>query len=367
MVTFELFKENSKFNDKEVYVLANSEEDIIQIGDAFSTVGVTCRLYNDMEEQDLSGKKTMLLVDDKLLERMKNDGALEKNDHYVFSFSRTEDMNDTKGREGHISLPIEENDIEQILNVCHQKSHYDGVIEKMDQHNMALEKVSSLGRFTGSLVHDLNNYNTICMTAFDGLKLVNRKKYQDEKIDFLVSKGLKGCKMINSISTKYRKFMFVTDNSEKQFFNLNKLVNESFDYLEKDLNQYGITFKIEVPNTMQVLCNESSFIQVLVNLVSNAIYEIKNQESPWVSIKARSKKSGVFLYVIDSGKGISQEIQDKIFDPLFSTKTKNDGTGFGLSFCKRELENMGMNIRYVDHENTAFAVEIPSSIIKFTI
>lgn len=354
------------FNSKEVYLFSRNEDDIINIGGTFSSAGMICNLF-DVTASINESEMSMLLIHNDLFEKIEYE-VYEKRIrpyHFVFSYSENDDSKDEYMSAGHITLPLNIEDINQMLSVCEQKTHYEDIITDLDEKKHALEKISSLGRFTGSLIHDLNNYNTICMTAFDGLKLVNKRKLQDEKVDFLVSKGIKGCKMINSISLKYRRFMFVNENAEQQYGSLKFMVNEAFSFLEKDLNQHGITYKVEVPKSLDVLCFDTSFIQVLVNIISNSIYEIKDQNGGWISIKSRSKKSGIFLYIIDSGTGIAEEVRAKIFDPLFSTKVKSDGTGFGLNFCKQELKTMGMNIRYVDNKNTTFAIEIPSSKINF--
>ena len=68
--------------------------------------------------------------------------------------------------------------------------------------------------------------------------------------------------------------------------------------------------------------------------------------------------------MIDSGPGIPEDIQKRIFDPLFTTKSKSDGTGFGLNFCMQELKSMELKLSYVENKNTAFAIEIPASKVK---
>ncbi len=70
------------------------------------------------------------------------------------------------------------------------------------------------------------------------------------------------------------------------------------------------------------------------------------------------------LIVVDSGTGIPVELRDKIFDPLFSTKPGDEGSGFGLSFCQKEAHKMGMKLKYLNAKNTAFGIEIPHDKYK---
>lgn len=364
MVSFGNLSEELNFNSKEVYLLSQNEEDISSIGESLSKAGIL--LFNfDPDNIDQQDQRSMLLVQGDMFANLDSETYDQKikSNHFVFSYADS-DVEIAHRVEGHITLPLKQEDLGYMIDFCHQKSFYETKLEELESKHLALQKVSGLGRFTGSLVHDLNNYNTICMTAFDGIKLVNKKKIQNEKVDFLVSKGLKGCKMINSLSLKYRRFMFVDDNAESEYFSLNKLVYEALEYTEKDLNQYSITYKSEVSKGLEILCSDTSFIQVLVNMISNSIFEIKDQQSPWISIKTRARKGMIVLYIVDSGNGIPKEIRTRIFDPLFTTKSKSEGTGFGLNFCLQELKKMGMKLEYVDNKNTAFAIEIPVEKIK---
>ncbi|MGZ3806787.1 MAG: sensor histidine kinase, partial [Bacteriovorax sp.] len=70
-------------------------------------------------------------------------------------------------------------------------------------------------------------------------------------------------------------------------------------------------------------------------------------------------KQNCEIRVIDSGKGVPLEIQDKLFSPFFTTKPVGDGTGLGLSICKKIIENHKGKI-YIDNKcpNTCFVVSI---------
>lgn len=386
MVVFNNTKKSERFNQNEIFILCKTPRYIESISESIGRAGLKCEKY-DLTGPQVFRQKTMLLIERKLatkieVEYFKND---IKPFHFIFSFSSDDDMSKSNNEkidhihveeilegdkigfldtDGHLNLPIEDNDLHAMIMLCTQKSYYEEIISDIEIKYKALEKISSLGQFTGSIIHDLNNYNTICMSALEGIKLLNKTEYNDEKLEFFSSRGLKGCKMINSISSKYRKFMFVSENSDKNYFSLNNLILEAMSFCEQDLNKYNITWKLEISKAMNIFCNEVSLIQIFINLISNSIYEIKEMDSPWISIKAKAKKHGIILYVIDCGKGIPREIQDKIFNPLFSTKKKSEGTGFGLSFCKEELLKMDIKLRYVESENTVFAIDIPTSLVQ---
>ncbi|MFN7709255.1 MAG: ATP-binding protein [Sphingobacteriia bacterium] len=99
--------------------------------------------------------------------------------------------------------------------------------------------------------------------------------------------------------------------------------------------------------------------QVWTNLLMNAVYALKNQGS--IRIAARLVGDVVELCFADTGPGIPQDLIDRVFDPMFTTKPKGEGTGLGLTIVKRIIENKhGGSIRVESHPgHTQFILTLP--------
>jgi signal transduction histidine kinase len=78
-----------------------------------------------------------------------------------------------------------------------------------------------------------------------------------------------------------------------------------------------------------------------------------------IIIRSKTTKENLELYFTDTGKGIPEEIIDKIWKPLFTTKAK--GMGFGLSICKRVVESHGgtISVKSKIGEGTTFIITLP--------
>ncbi|MFN8846301.1 MAG: sensor histidine kinase [Bdellovibrionales bacterium] len=106
-----------------------------------------------------------------------------------------------------------------------------------------------------------------------------------------------------------------------------------------------------------ILCDSIEIEQVLVNLINNGIDAASKTDEKWVYINIFDEKNELVIQIIDSGNGIPPEIEEKIFQPFFTTKAVGEGTGLGLSIVKGILDQHKAQIQLRrDIKNTCFEV-----------
>lgn len=105
--------------------------------------------------------------------------------------------------------------------------------------------------------------------------------------------------------------------------------------------------------------DQRSMARVFVNLVQNAIEAASGPVS--VSIGSRRTADEVVIEVVDDGPGVPAEVQDRLFDPYFTTKTA--GTGLGLAICRRLVEAHGGSIQLeaTAPGETRFVLRLPAA------
>jgi len=147
----------------------------------------------------------------------------------------------------------------------------------------------------------------------------------------------------------------------------NVLITELFEnisnLLQPSLNSKNVELQF-VLNTPELQIEIDAYLieQVLINLILNALEACKNTESPKITISAEKNIEGyTIIKVADNGKGISDEIADKIFIPFFSTK--KNGSGIGLSLCKQIilLHKGKIQINTVEDKGTVFSLVFNSN------
>ncbi|NJK84987.1 MAG: ATP-binding protein [Bacteroidales bacterium] len=108
-----------------------------------------------------------------------------------------------------------------------------------------------------------------------------------------------------------------------------------------------------------IFADKEQISRVFINLLTNAIQSIPEERQGKVSVLLDLTPKTVIIKVIDNGKGIPDELLEKLFVPNFTTKTS--GMGLGLAITKNIVENSGGTIRFETKYGvgTTFIVEFP--------
>lgn len=133
------------------------------------------------------------------------------------------------------------------------------------------------------------------------------------------------------------------------FTNLSRL-------MQPTLAQKNISLEINLKDQNLSLQADANLLdQALINLVVNAIEAVKDSIDPVITLSALMAPNGkVLIRVSDNGKGMSEEVQEKIFIPFFSTRKQ--GSGIGLSLCKQivMLHNGTIQVQSEEGQGTVF-------------
>lgn len=163
---------------------------------------------------------------------------------------------------------------------------------------------------------------------------------------------------------------------EENIFYINKIVSDLQDYTRPLSPVYhevnistlltsvisinfpkNIETTVAVPEKLVVKTDVAYLKRILSNLVNNAVQAMQNGGK--LEMKATQKENKLLISIKDTGVGIPNELKDKIFTPLFTTKSK--GQGLGLAVVKRLVNGLKGNISYqsIESKGTEFTVELP--------
>jgi signal transduction histidine kinase len=243
-------------------------------------------------------------------------------------------------------------------------THYAQEDRKLLQMQSArMEKLSVLGELMAGVLHELKNHLTIIIGYANLLEEIEDPAKQKEFWVKIVKASTDANRIMKNILT----FAASDSNTEHVNVDINKMVDNTLEMVQESLKMDQIKLvKVQDSNLPPVLGNASQLQQVIMNIVTNARYElVKSRDATNRSIMVTTAMRGGYIKirVKDNGGGIKPENMGKIFDPFFSTKPQGEGTGLGLSICYRIINHHGGEITLDSKlgEGTTFTISLPAS------
>ena len=200
-------------------------------------------------------------------------------------------------------------------------------------------RLAQMGEMLSMIAHQwrqpLNNLSVINQTLF--------LKYKRGKLDDNAMTNFKkdSDNQIQQMSTTIDDFRnFFKPDKEAKSISVSNILNNILDLTQPMLVKFNIKIYTDIKKDVFIDAHQNEFGQVILNIINNAkdaLVEnnIKNKE---IHIKLQETNEQVTISIEDNAGGIPEEILKKIFDPYFSTKSKN-GTGLGLYMSKLIIED----------------------------
>lgn len=140
---------------------------------------------------------------------------------------------------------------------------------------------------------------------------------------------------------------------EKDLVSISTLFNKIRILVSQEPGFNDIQFQVDIkPENLEVFADEKQLIQVLINLVKNALQSLHKHPNGIIKLTGKKNELGkTIIQVSDNGTGIPQDLIDKIFIPFFTTKDK--GNGIGLSLSKHIMKLHGGSIKFTSEPNTS--------------
>lgn len=203
------------------------------------------------------------------------------------------------------------------------------------------EIISVQGRFLGwkdsamEIVHEIKNILTPARLAAESA-IENVILDDSDRVISDMDKVLNSLGALERMSRSLRELSGMCVPSPVKL-DLFALAGDAVDFFTSQFE--NIRFSGE---HVDVICDRDLLQSALHNLIVNAIEAVADSLEGQVIIRVGKKNDRAFLECSDNGPGIDDSIRDRIFRPNFTTKEK--GTGFGLYFVKRVLDNHGYSI-----------------------
>ncbi|MBI4964098.1 MAG: PAS domain S-box protein [Desulfomonile tiedjei] len=220
------------------------------------------------------------------------------------------------------------------------------------------ERLSAMGKMALQLAHELNNPIYGIMNCLELVKGVVPPA--NEKRKFL-DLAYNECKRTSGLLIKMLKF-FRPDDEKKSPTDINKLIEETLLFYEKQLKNLNINVTTELsPDLPEFPAVENQLKQVFINMIINANTAMPSGGDLRVTSRFDRGRRRILVTIEDTGVGIPPENLERIFDAFFTTKNEVKGVGLGLSICYGFIKEHGGEIDVASEvgKGTVFTISLP--------
>lgn len=226
---------------------------------------------------------------------------------------------------------------QELRNTIEQYEHSQAELRQTQSELLQAAKLAMLGELSAGINHEINQpLSAIRTYAENSRRLLEREKYDVVKsnLDKIVNLNI----MVSDIIAKFKVFARKNTQHNVGHTSINDSIHSAFGIIHNKIIQHGVTLRLEdPPQPLVVKADPVQFEQVLINLLHNAIQALTLSPSPQISVTAHQHNNVAVIQVRDNGSGMTEEEQQHIFDPFYTTK--NDGLGLGLTISKRIVES----------------------------
>lgn len=273
---------------------------------------------------------------------------------------------------------------ESNIKLSRYASGLEEALDSLEEKNTALikaERMATLGVLVAGLAHEINNPTTFIRGNIQTLgkfwDIVSNKltgesteidngklEYILQEMPILLNDMMSGTDRIAKITGGLRVFARVDGAADKMdACTVKAIVDGAVAVVANRLSRSGVVFDKNIGECSEIVASVQQMIQVVVNLLLNALDAVENQSVKLISIRAYESEDMVFIEVMDNGCGIADNIQDKIFDPFFTTKSVDKGTGLGLSLSEGIVSVHGGDLKLIDSGSggSTFEITLPKT------
>ena len=242
--------------------------------------------------------------------------------------------------------------------------------KKFQEDLIRVDRLAEIGRTASGITHEINNPLAVIGEISGWIKVVvgDAKGLGQEDREELetafqhIIKQVKRCRHITHQLLSYVRDSEPTHSS----LDAHELLKQTVSFLNPELKFKDIEVVFDFMKGPFLLHSDKQMLeQVFVNLISNAIYAVKEKGGTegQIVLKTSRDESMLEIRISDNGVGISEENQKQMYDLFFTTKPSGKGTGLGLPICQNIVKKLGGGFSFETEigEGTTFIVKLPAS------
>ena len=222
-------------------------------------------------------------------------------------------------------------------------------------------KLAAVGEMTSGIAHELKTPLAGISTILSGVELA-KQLHQEIDMDATCSRVSLLVQRCSAIIEHMRNYSRRTEETHSQTQIINQLLKNTLLLVEPQLKRIGGKLELNLGHDLPFVAgNDIQLEQVFINLCNNACDAMEQSKERILTIQSMAEGDEVVVRVSDTGTGMRPEVQERVFESFFTTKSADKGTGLGMSISQNIIEQHKGQIRFNSElgRGTTFEIYLP--------
>ncbi|WP_265500029.1 sensor histidine kinase [Paracoccus beibuensis] len=232
-------------------------------------------------------------------------------------------------------------------------------LRRTQRHLVQSAKLAALGQMSATLSHELSQpLGAVRNFAANAMTYIDRQRVPEARDN--IARILTLADRMTEIGRTLRNFAR-KPNAQLSDVDLHEVLRDAQEVIAWRIGKQPVDLQVDLPpGPLIVRAGAVRLQQVIVNLLSNALDALDGRPDALIRVTAEAASDRIALIVSDNGPGIPAELEERIFDPFFSTKGVGSGLGLGLSISYNIIRDFGGELRLVRRSGGAgFRLDLP--------
>lgn len=246
-----------------------------------------------------------------------------------------------RDKKGDIQFVIE--DIRDITDVA-----------EMQERLKESEKMAALGRLISGLAHEINNPLAIISGYAQIASCVGLS--DEERLKDACKKIFDASERINKLMKILMDFAGV-ETMPIHPVSINESLKSTLSILRKEIKNNGVSVETDLDAMEPLIMAREDIIKAFYNIIVNAIEAMADSDKRLLTVKSNVHGDNVIITISDTGKGVPENILNKLVEPFFTTK-EFGRFGMGLSTAYSMIKNYGGDIDFVTNNGLSVIISL---------
>lgn len=242
----------------------------------------------------------------------------------------------------------------------HHLEELSNAILDRDERLRYFEKLQHLSDMSASICHEVNNPLAVIMLGVEQVKRQIEKLCKGAPQEYTALNRIgESAQRISKVISGLKMYAEGV-HANKNLVSVRQIIEEALVPSSDKIEALGINFCFSGDETALIYCNHSQIVQVMNNLIGNAVDAVENLSDKWITVDvSRYDLRTTRIRISDSGTGINPDVEHKIMQPFYTTKDSLKGTGLGLSIVRGIILEHNGEFRYEKFNgHTSFVIEL---------